>query len=193
MNWKRYRRVIWFNPKFCKLPNINIGKYFRNLLDKHFNRDNPLRKNFIRNTVKISYSCTNNMHCILNSHNRRLLDELNRNSGGPGEVSCNCWRKWECSLGGRCKSKYVMYQTCISLMEINNDGERVYKGISAGNWKQGLYNQTFFLQLSLIGIILRVRLLNLRINSQIKKPHLKMIPIKDNYKNSVQTRLWKTR
>ena len=32
-----------------------------------------------------------------------------------------------------------------------------------------------------------------KINSQIKKPHLKMIQIKDNYKNSVQTRLWKTR
>ena len=30
------------------------------------------------------------------------------------------------------------------------------------------------------------------INSQIKKSHLKMIPIKDNYKNSVRTRLWKT-
>ena len=32
-----------------------------------------------------------------------------------------------------------------------------------------------------------------KITSQIKKPHLKMIPIKDNYKNSVRTRLWKTR
>ena len=28
----------------------------------------------------------------------------------------------------------------------------------------------------------------LKINSQIKKPHLKMIPIKDKYKNSVRTR-----
>ena len=29
--------------------------------------------------------------------------------------------------------------------------------------------------------------------SQGWNPHLKMIPIKDNYKNSVRTRLWKTR
>ena len=32
-----------------------------------------------------------------------------------------------------------------------------------------------------------------KINYQIKKPHLKMIPIKDNCKNSVRTRLRKTR
>ena len=38
------RKVIWFNLPFCKLTNINIGKYFLNLLDKHFNRDNPLKK-----------------------------------------------------------------------------------------------------------------------------------------------------
>ena len=120
--------------------SVNKGKYFLNLLDRHFNRENPLRKIFNRNTVKISDSFTNNMHSILNNHNRRLLDELNRNTGGPDEVSCNCRRKGECSLGGWCNSKNVAYQECISPVEHNNDGERVYKGISAGNWKQGLYN-----------------------------------------------------
>ena len=24
----RKRKIIWFNPSFCKLANINIGKYF---------------------------------------------------------------------------------------------------------------------------------------------------------------------
>ena len=46
----------------------------------------------------------------------------------------------ECPLGGWCNSKNVVYQACISPMEHNNDGERIYTGISAGNWKQGLYN-----------------------------------------------------
>ena len=32
-----------FNSPFFKLTSINIGKYFLNLLDRHFNRDN--RKN----------------------------------------------------------------------------------------------------------------------------------------------------
>ena len=134
------RRVICFNLLFCKLTNINIGKYFLNLLDKHFKRDNPLRKIFNRNTVKISYSSTNNIHSILNNHNRSLLDKLNRNSGGPDEVSCNCRRKGECPLDGQCNSKNIIYQVCISSMEHNNDGERVYIGIFTGNRKQGLYN-----------------------------------------------------
>ena len=113
----RNRKVIWFNLPFRKLTNINIGKYFLNLLDKHFNRDNPLRNIFNRNTVKISYSCTKNIHSTLNNHNRRLLDKLNRNSGGPDVVSCNCRSKGECPLGGRCNSKNVVYQACISPME----------------------------------------------------------------------------
>ena len=72
----RNRKVVWFNPPFCRLANINIGKYFLHLLDKHFNRDNPLSRIFNRNTVKISYSCTKNMYDILSNHNKRLLDEL---------------------------------------------------------------------------------------------------------------------
>ena len=42
----RNRKVAWFNPPFCRLTNINIGRYFLHLLDEHFNRDNPLRRNF---------------------------------------------------------------------------------------------------------------------------------------------------
>ena len=51
-------------------------------------------------------------------------------------VSCNSRTKGEWLLGGQCKSKNVVYQACISPMEHNIDGERVYIGISAGNWKQ---------------------------------------------------------
>ena len=60
--------------------------------------------------------------------------------GGHDVASCNCRSKGECPLGGRCNSKNVVYQTWISPIERNNNGERVYIGISAGNWKQRLYN-----------------------------------------------------
>ena len=53
----RNSKVIWFNPPFCKLTNINISKYFLYLLDKHFDRVNPLFF-FNRNRVKMCYSCT---------------------------------------------------------------------------------------------------------------------------------------
>ena len=126
---RRNRKVIRFNPPFCKLTNIYIGKYFLHLLDKHFNRDNPLRKIFNRNTLKISYSCTKNMHNILNNRNRRLLDELIKNSGRPDVVSCNCRSKAECPLDRRCNLRNVVYQACISPMEHNNDGwgENLYR------------------------------------------------------------------
>ena len=29
----RKRKIIWFNPTFCKLTNINVGKYFLKLID----------------------------------------------------------------------------------------------------------------------------------------------------------------
>ena len=136
----RNREVVWFNPPFCRLANINIRKYFLHLLDKHFNRDNPLSRIFNRNTVKISYSCTKNMYNILSNHNKRLLNELITRDRNPDVESCNCRNKEECLLGGHCHSRNVIYQACISPMEQQRDRERVYIGISAGNWKQRWYN-----------------------------------------------------
>ena len=57
-NKNRKRKIIWFNPPFCKLANIDVGKYFLRLIDKHFKQDNILHKIFNRKTLKISYSCT---------------------------------------------------------------------------------------------------------------------------------------
>ena len=54
----RKRKIIWFNPPFCRLASINVGKYFLKLIDKHFKHDNILHKIFNRKTLKISYSCT---------------------------------------------------------------------------------------------------------------------------------------
>ena len=79
----------------------------------------------------------------LNNPSRRLLDELNWNCGRPDVKSGNFKTKGECSLDGWCNSKKDIYQACISPMEYDNDGERVYMGISAGNWKQRLCNHPF--------------------------------------------------
>ena len=90
----RNRKVIWFNPPFVNLTTLTLINSSINLLDKHFNKDNPLRKNSNWNTVKISYSCAKNMHSILNNYNRKLLDELNRNSGRPDVASWNWNAHW---------------------------------------------------------------------------------------------------
>ena len=72
----RKRKIIWFNPPFCRLTNINIGKYFLKLLDKHFKHGNKLQKIFNRKTLKISYSCTKNIFQIINSHNKNITKDF---------------------------------------------------------------------------------------------------------------------
>ena len=34
---EKKRKIIWFNAPFCKRVNIDVGKYFLKLNDKHFN------------------------------------------------------------------------------------------------------------------------------------------------------------
>ena len=75
-NKNRKRKIIWFNTTFCKLANIDAGKYFLRLIDKHFKQDNILYKIFNRKTLKISYSCTKNISQIINSHNNELINKF---------------------------------------------------------------------------------------------------------------------
>ena len=78
----RKKKIIWFNPPFCRLTNVNIGKYFLKLVDKHFKHGNKLHKIFNRKTLKISYSCTKNIFQIINSHNKNITkdfqDQINK-------------------------------------------------------------------------------------------------------------------
>ena len=98
----RKRKIIWFNaPPFCWLTNINIGKYFLKLVDKHFKHGNKLQKIFNRKTLKISYSCTKNIFQIINSHNKNITKEFqdqinnrnnnnNNNNNNSIKRECNC-------------------------------------------------------------------------------------------------------
>ena len=55
------RNIIWFNPTFNKNVSTNVAKQFLNLINQHFPKSNKLHAIFNRNTVKVSYSCTQNM------------------------------------------------------------------------------------------------------------------------------------
>ena len=63
------RNIIWFNPPFSKPVSTNVAKTFLQLITKHFPRSHKLHKIFNRNTVKVSYSCMNNMSKIIKEHN----------------------------------------------------------------------------------------------------------------------------
>ena len=68
----RQRNIIWFNPLFSKNVKTNIARNFLCLIDKHFPPNHRLHKIFNRNTVKVSYSCMNNVKSIISKHNIRI-------------------------------------------------------------------------------------------------------------------------
>ena len=51
-NRKRKSNILWFNPHYSKRFIPKTGKFFLQLIKKHF----PKEKTFNRNTLKLSYS-----------------------------------------------------------------------------------------------------------------------------------------
>ena len=93
----RKRKILWFNPAFYRQANINIGKYFLKLVDKHFKHGNKLRKIFKRKTLKNSYSCTKNIFQIINNHDKNITknfqDQINNNNNNDNNNNNNCVKK----------------------------------------------------------------------------------------------------
>ena len=72
---KRQRKIIWFNPPFNLDVSTNVAKIFLNLIEKHFPHSSKLHKIFNKNTLKVSYSCTQNMSQIIKGHNKKIVQK----------------------------------------------------------------------------------------------------------------------
>ncbi len=70
---KRQRNVMWYNPPYSKNVKTNIAREFLQLIDKHFPPNNKLHKLFNRHTIRVSYSCSENMKSFINRHNKTIL------------------------------------------------------------------------------------------------------------------------
>ena len=86
--WKP--KIIWFTPPFSLNLKTDIGRTFLKLLKQHFPKSNQLHKIFNKNTVKVSYSCMNNMSSIISSHNNRLLRPRTTKYGCNYRTRENC-------------------------------------------------------------------------------------------------------
>ena len=95
---QRKRNIISFNPPYSKNVKTNIGKIFLNLIKKHFPRHHKFHKLFDKNTVKISYSCTQNIKTIINSHNAKILFPKKSTE----QKTCNWLNKVNYSLEQKC-------------------------------------------------------------------------------------------
>ena len=70
---KRQRNILWFNPPYSKTVKTKIGKFFLQLIKKHFPKEHKFHKIFNRNTLKLSYSCMPNVKTKINAHNMVTL------------------------------------------------------------------------------------------------------------------------
>ena len=83
---KRQRNIFWFNPPYSKTVKTKIGKFFLQLIKKHFTKEHKFYKIFNKNTLKLSYSCMSNIKTKINAHNRDIL----RNAPSKNAKQCNC-------------------------------------------------------------------------------------------------------
>ena len=74
----RQRHKIWLNAPFSQIVSKNVAKRLLDLLGKHFLPNNQLRKIFRRNLVKVGYSCTPSLGSIIKSHNKKLINDENK-------------------------------------------------------------------------------------------------------------------
>ena len=110
---KRTRKVIWFNPPYSKNFKTPVGKLFLKLVEKHFPKQLSLHKIFNRHTVKVSYSCMENVSSVIKAHNNRLLNKSSAETHGE-ERLCNCCHKDQCLLNGACLTTSFVYKATVT-------------------------------------------------------------------------------
>ena len=128
--WKRNRKIIWFNPPFNLDVSTNVAKIFMNLIEKHFPRSSKLHKIFNENTVKVSYTCTQNMSQIIKGHNKKIIQEEKQEA-----LDCNCRVKTDFPLNGGCRKERVIYKCTATTC----DSKKVFLGLSKGEFKKQRY------------------------------------------------------
>ena len=108
----RKRDITWYNPPFDSNVKTNLGRKFLHIVEKCFQKSHPLYKIFNRHTLKLSYSCMPNMKSIISSHNNHVLS--NANAQTPQPDTCNCRKKPDCPLEGKCLQTNVIYQATVT-------------------------------------------------------------------------------
>ena len=82
--------------------------------------------------MKVSYCCTQNVASIIKSHNKKLI-----NTSIKETLPCNCRKKHECPLDGKCWADNIVYELVTSVDGYSN---KVHLGTAEGDLKQSFYN-----------------------------------------------------
>ena len=131
---RKQRQIIWFNPPFSKNVATNVGKTFLHLTAKHFPANHRYHKIFNKNTIKVSYSCMDNMSTFIKKHNHKVLNPKTTTT----EYGCNCRSKKNCPLDNNCLSPSLVYKASVTTKD--DTAGKIYIGLTEGTFKQR-YNQ----------------------------------------------------
>ncbi|GFR75019.1 reverse transcriptase-like protein [Elysia marginata] len=131
---KRERKITWYNPPYRKIVATKVGKTFLRLINKHFPRNNKLHKIINRNTIKISYSCLPSFKQTILNHNKRLLQKQETENSTPTSTRpCNCRKKNECPLNGKCLTECIVYKATVTQPATNKID--TYVGLTDNSFK----------------------------------------------------------
>ena len=133
---KRHNRqcnVLWYNPPYSKNVKTNLAQNFLQLIDKHFPPNNKLNKLFNRHTVRVSYSCNENMRTFISRHNKTILKNQDRQNKTNETRDCNCRQNRQCPIEGKCLQTNVVYKADITTTD-NND-TKTYIGVTSNDFK----------------------------------------------------------
>ena len=128
-HWQR--NIIWFNRPFSRAVSTIVGKNFLQLLHPHFPPSKTFQI-FNKNTVKVSYCCTQNVASIIKSHNKKLINTSMKNI-----LPYNCRKEYECPLDGKCRAENIVYKWVASVDGYPN---KFYLGTTKSDFKQRFYN-----------------------------------------------------
>ena len=134
---KRKRNVTWFNPPYCASVKTNIAREYIDLVKKHFDKRNPLRKIFNKSSMRVSYCCMGNIGSIIKAHNAKVLRKDDKNTDAP----CDCRRKEECPFknkGVSCQATSLVYRAEVK----TKNSTKFYIGLSEPPFKLRYRNHT---------------------------------------------------
>ena len=136
---RRKRKIIWYNPPYSDSITTKFGREFLSIVDKHFGkvRKDNFHKIFNRKTIKISYSCTQNMENIISKHNHKVLNDMNVDIN-TNDKKCSCQNKPSCPLKGECLQETVIYKATVS----TNNSKKTYIGSTELTFKERFYGHT---------------------------------------------------
>ena len=84
----------------------------------------------------MSYSCVPNMHSIIRTHNKKLQNKPVTET----PKSCNCRKKDDCPLTGKCQTASVIYNSEVAVE--NQTDSKLYIGLTEDAFKQRYNNHT---------------------------------------------------